>query len=118
MLGWIEIEESPDRIQNIALETNLHRQVMPFFRWLAAGFSLRFGGFEAASSHVGFLVDNVALGQVFSEYFSFLCHPLDVAAIAPPKRWLVLFITSDSVQIKCKISFLLPAQFPVECLEF
>jgi hypothetical protein len=29
--------------------------------------------FEPGSSNVGFVVDNMALGQVFSEYFSFLC---------------------------------------------
>jgi hypothetical protein len=30
--------------------------------------------FRARSGHVGFVVDKVALGQVFSEYFSFPCH--------------------------------------------
>jgi hypothetical protein len=28
-------------------------------------------GFEPRSGHVGFVVDEVALGQVFSEYFGF-----------------------------------------------
>jgi hypothetical protein len=31
-------------------------------------------GFEPKSGHVGFVVDKVALGQVFSEYFSFPCQ--------------------------------------------
>jgi hypothetical protein len=31
-------------------------------------------GFEFESGHVGFVVDKVALGQVFSEYFSFPCQ--------------------------------------------
>jgi hypothetical protein len=26
------------------------------------------------AEHVGFVVDKVALGQIFSEYFSFLCQ--------------------------------------------
>jgi hypothetical protein len=29
---------------------------------------------KASSSHVGFLVDKVALGQVFFEYFGFSCQ--------------------------------------------
>jgi hypothetical protein len=36
-----------------------------------SGFSTRF---EAGSSPVGFLVDEVALGRVFSEYFGFPCR--------------------------------------------
>jgi hypothetical protein len=28
------------------------------------------------AEHVGFVVDKVALGQVFSEYFGFPCQPL------------------------------------------
>jgi hypothetical protein len=31
-------------------------------------------GFEARSSHVGFVMDKVALGQVSSEYFGFPCQ--------------------------------------------
>jgi hypothetical protein len=31
-------------------------------------------GFEPRSGHVGFVVDKVALGQVFSEYFGFPYH--------------------------------------------
>jgi hypothetical protein len=39
-----------------------------------AGFPLRQHGFKPGSIHVGFVVDKVALGQVFSEYFGFLCQ--------------------------------------------
>jgi hypothetical protein len=42
-------------------------------RWLA-GFSPRRPGFEPESDDVGFLVDKITLGQVFSDYFRFLCH--------------------------------------------
>jgi hypothetical protein len=31
-------------------------------------------GFDPGSGQVGFVVDKVALGQVFSEYFGFLCQ--------------------------------------------
>jgi hypothetical protein len=34
----------------------------------------RWPGFEPSSGHVGFVVDKVALGQVFSEYFGFPCQ--------------------------------------------
>jgi hypothetical protein len=36
---------------------------------LVAGFPPRRPGFDPGSGHVGFVVDKVALGQVFSEYF-------------------------------------------------
>jgi hypothetical protein len=40
---------------------------------LDAGFPPRRPGF-ANGQHVGFVVDKAALGQVFSEYFSFPCQ--------------------------------------------
>jgi hypothetical protein len=49
-------------------------------RRLVAGFPPRRPGFEPGSGHVGFVVDKVALEEVFSEYFGFPCqfsfHPL------------------------------------------
>jgi hypothetical protein len=54
---------------------------MPELMWLITGFPLWWLAFEPRSGHVGFVVDNVALRQVFSKYFSFrykafhqLCH--------------------------------------------
>jgi hypothetical protein len=41
---------------------------------LVAGFPPRGLGVKPGSSHVGFVVDNVALGHVFSEYFGFPCQ--------------------------------------------
>jgi hypothetical protein len=41
--------------------------------WFVAGFPPWRPGF-ASGQHVGFVVDNAALGQVFSEYFGFLCQ--------------------------------------------
>jgi hypothetical protein len=41
---------------------------------LVAGFPPRRPEFKTGSSHVGFLMDKVALGQVFSEYFGFSCQ--------------------------------------------
>jgi hypothetical protein len=43
----------------------------PYLRRLVAGFPAWRSGFEPGSGHVGFVVDKVALGQVFSEYFGF-----------------------------------------------
>jgi hypothetical protein len=39
---------------------------------ICTAFPPRRPGFETRSGHVGFVVDKVALGQVFSEYFGFL----------------------------------------------
>jgi hypothetical protein len=41
---------------------------------LVAGFPLRRPGFEPGSGQVGFAVEKVTLGQVFSEYFGFPCQ--------------------------------------------
>jgi hypothetical protein len=41
---------------------------------LVAGYPPWPPGFEPMSCHVGFVVDKVALGQVFSEYFGFPCQ--------------------------------------------
>jgi hypothetical protein len=49
----------------------LLKQAMPQLRQLVAGFSPWRPGFKPGSGHVGFVVDKVALGQVFSEYFGF-----------------------------------------------
>jgi hypothetical protein len=38
------------------------------------GFPPRRPGLEPRSGHVGFVVDKVALGQIFSEYFGFPCQ--------------------------------------------
>jgi hypothetical protein len=38
---------------------------------LVAGFQLRRPGFEHGSGHVRYVVDEVALGHVTSEYFGF-----------------------------------------------
>jgi hypothetical protein len=46
----------------------------PNLRRLVAGFPPRRPCFEPESSHVEFVVDEVALGQVFSEYFGFPCQ--------------------------------------------
>jgi hypothetical protein len=48
-------------------------RVVPWFRRLVAGFSPRRTGFAPGSVHVGFVVDKVAMGQVFfSEFSTFL----------------------------------------------
>jgi hypothetical protein len=41
---------------------------------LVAGFQPRQPGFDPWSGHVAFVVDKVALGQVFSEYFGSLAN--------------------------------------------
>jgi hypothetical protein len=41
---------------------------------LVAGFPPRRPGFDPGSGHVGFVVNKVALGQVFSAYFGLPCQ--------------------------------------------
>jgi hypothetical protein len=43
-------------------------------RRLVAGFPPRWPGYSSRLGHVGFVVDKVALGQVFSEYLCFPCQ--------------------------------------------
>jgi hypothetical protein len=47
---------------------------VPWLRHLVARFSPWRSRFEHRSVHVGFVVDKVALGQVFSEYLGFPCQ--------------------------------------------
>jgi hypothetical protein len=49
-------------------------EAVPYLRRLVAGFPPRLPRFDPRSGHVGFVVDKVALGQVFSEYFCFPCQ--------------------------------------------
>jgi hypothetical protein len=50
------------------------RWATPWLRRLVAGFLPRRPGFKPGYSHVGFVVDKVALRQIFSEYFGFPCQ--------------------------------------------
>jgi hypothetical protein len=50
------------------------RKAMPYLRRLVAKFPPRRPGFEPGSGYMGFVVDKVAPGQVFSEYFGFPCQ--------------------------------------------
>jgi hypothetical protein len=51
-------------------------KAVPWLRRLAAGLPPRRPGFDPLSVHVGFVVDKVALGQVFPESFGF---PLSIS---------------------------------------
>jgi hypothetical protein len=46
----------------------------PQLKRLVAGFPPLRPGFDPGSGQVGFVVDKMALGQVFSEYFGFPCQ--------------------------------------------
>jgi hypothetical protein len=56
-----------------SLYTRIFQTRNSFLR-LVAGFPPRRPGFDPRSGYVGFVVDKVALGQVFSEYFGFPCQ--------------------------------------------
>jgi hypothetical protein len=53
--------------------TKSNHWAAPHLKLLVAGFPPRRPRFEHGSGQVGFVVDKVALGQVFSEYFGFAC---------------------------------------------
>jgi hypothetical protein len=63
------------RIQHLVKMLPLYEpryvRAAPWLRRLVAGFPPRRPGFEPRSGHVGFVVDKVTLGEVFSEYFGF-----------------------------------------------
>jgi hypothetical protein len=50
------------------------KKAVPQLKRLVAGFPPRRPGFDPRSGYVGFVVDKVALGQVFSEYIGFPCQ--------------------------------------------
>jgi hypothetical protein len=51
-----------------------HMDLRKFRLRLVAGFPPWRPGFDPGSGQVGFVVDKVALGRDFSEYFGFLCQ--------------------------------------------
>jgi hypothetical protein len=46
---------------------------MPYLKWLVTGFPMQQPRFDPRSGNVGFVVDKVAWGGYFSEYFGFPC---------------------------------------------
>jgi hypothetical protein len=61
---------------------------MPWLKWLVTGLSLQRAGFLPKSIHVGFVVDKVALGQVFLRVLRFspviIIPPLLHIHLSPP----------------------------------
>jgi hypothetical protein len=54
--------------------TNFADKAAPQLKRLVAGFPPQRPGFDPGSGQAGFVVDKVALGHVFSEYFGFPCQ--------------------------------------------
>jgi hypothetical protein len=63
---------------------------MPWFRRLVADLSLWMPGFSLVSFHVGFVVDKVALGQVFLKFLQFL-----PANVNPPWFSMLIYHLGD-----------------------
>jgi hypothetical protein len=57
-------------------QKKIFRLAAPQLKRLVAGFPPRRPGFDPGSGQVGYVVDKVALRQVFSEYFGFPCQSL------------------------------------------
>jgi hypothetical protein len=60
---------------------------VPWLRSLVAGLSPRRPGFAPGSIYVGFVVDKVTLGQVFSEFFGFPCQYHSTVALRTHIIW-------------------------------
>jgi hypothetical protein len=74
-IGWKGQWKKKDRILKHPAQLNVTLSVTTVvLRRLVAGFQPRLPRFEPRSGHMGFVVDEVALGQVFSEYFGFPCQ--------------------------------------------
>jgi hypothetical protein len=60
----------------VILVTEVHVWVgnFTYYAWIVAGFPPRRPEFDPRSGHVGFVVNKVALGHVYSEYFGFPCQ--------------------------------------------
>jgi hypothetical protein len=82
-IGWVSLSHHLSLVKHLTAKrrkTSLtswlrtwHNNYFQHMR-LIAGFPPRRPGFKTGSSHVGFVVDKVALGQVLSEYFGFPCQ--------------------------------------------
>jgi hypothetical protein len=62
------------RSHEINIILNISDKASPQLKRLVSGFPPRRPRFKPGSGQVGFEVDKVALGQVFSEYFGFPCQ--------------------------------------------
>jgi hypothetical protein len=81
-LGYLTVSYIHFHATNVSCFSLTHFQMFPaqqktnwqqnITRRLVAVFPSRLPGFEPGSAHVGFVVDEVRLRQVFSEYFGFL----------------------------------------------
>jgi hypothetical protein len=58
-------------VSHLSPERHYSSLALPYLRRLVAGFPPRRSRLDPRSSHVGFVVDKVALGQVFCEHFGF-----------------------------------------------
>jgi hypothetical protein len=59
---------------NIGADTAHTFSVVPQLRRLVFGFPPRQLKFDPSLDQMVFVLDKVALGRVFSQYFGFLCH--------------------------------------------
>jgi hypothetical protein len=73
---------------------------MPWLRWLFAGLSLQRPGFTPRSVHVGFVVDEVELGQAFLWVIRFSAVNIIPQCLSLPEGWAISPLVA-AVQIHC-----------------
>jgi hypothetical protein len=85
------------------------RKAVPWLRRLVAGLSPRRPGFDPGSVHVGFVVDKVALGQVFSPSTSVFPCQFDCTGaplLVKIKKKLIIFhlshrVAQEALRLRC-----------------
>jgi hypothetical protein len=80
-------------------------KAVPWLRRLVAGLSPRRLGFDPGSVHVGFMVNKVALGQVFPPVLRFF--PVNfippVLHYKEKRKKLIIFITGCTISLKAAV---------------
>jgi hypothetical protein len=70
-------------------------RAVPYTRRLVSNMSLRRSGFDPISAHVRFIVDKVALGQIFCKFFGF---PLSISIHrGSPHSYIILGMNNRPV---------------------
>jgi hypothetical protein len=79
---------------------NIQNATSAWLRWLVAGLSLRRLGFASGSVHVGFVVDILALGQVFLRVLWF-----SLVIIIPPWLSILKYHLGDEQKARWRLQF-------------
>jgi hypothetical protein len=80
------------RMRVCRTKTNKPTVAVPWLRRLAAALPARKSGFDPGSVHMGYFVDKLAWGQVFSRVLRFLFHSAGAPLLGKGRTIIVIFI--------------------------